>query len=215
MPVPTRHASPLPGLGLAVLLAASAPSQGCTTANYSSEVGLEYPPASSENLAAEREPPVLQDPAVAVIVIDERRDRSKLGNNNNFFCEKIPSRTITTADSVPAWVKAALEMELWLAGIWVAPDPEGAHWLVARIKEVQVDACSVYKAGVLLEVQLFSKGRPILAHEYRGSGSAGDVPWVGATADAYSLSLSLALRDAATLVVFDVRMLLRPSTPSP
>ena len=121
--------------------------------------------------------------------------------------------SVTTAGDVPAWVKGALETELRAAGLQVVAAPEGSAALAVQVTKVECDAYFEYGASVVVTTELTWRGAAPQSSSYTGQGSAG-TNWT-ATEESYTLSLSLAMRDAARRIAADVKKALVPGAPAP
>ncbi len=201
-------------IALLVLGAASSWLSGC--AFVGREAKLRYPPLQEGQAVAPAPPapaPAPGAPAVAVVVTDGRPDpRNRVGNVRNGF--GMVTASVTTADDVAAWIKGALEAESQAQGLRVVPSPDGGASLAAQVAKVECDAFFEYGASVMLSTQLTTGGAAIHSGSYTGQGSAG-TNW-SATEESFSLSLSLALRDAARQIAADVKKALpAPKAPAP
>jgi hypothetical protein len=179
-------------------------------------VTLTYPPEETDDAAVKPVPPppapAPDAPAVAVSVTDARPEpRNQVGSVRNAFGMKMAS--ITTTGSVPAWVKGALETELWMAGVRVVEKAEGASQLAAQVDKVETDAYFTYGATVVLMVRLESPNLPPYFELVTGEGGAG-TNWT-ATEASYSRGLSMALRDAARKIAAGTKKMLTTPAPAP
>ena len=208
-----RHAAPraLRIVGVLLAFGGTAVLDGC--AWIGREAKLVYPPPQPAEAAAPAPPtPAPDAPAVAVTVSDARPEpRTKVGSVRNALGMAMAS--VTTAGDVPAWVKGALEAELRAAGLRVIPAEEGATALDAEVAKVDCDAYLEYGASVVVSARLTSRGAAVYSSSYTGQGSAG-TNWT-ATEESYTLSLSLALRDAARQMAADVKKALVGGAPAP
>ncbi len=201
---------------LGALLAVVGSFQLSSCALVGREVALAYPPVESEDGAAKPAPPppvpAPGAPAVSIAVTDARPEpRNKVGHVRNGL--GIPMATITTTGDVPAWVKGALEIECQAAGLRVVPAADGVPRVAAQVTKVETDAYFSYGATVVLKVELASPGLASRYDEVTGEGGAG-TNWT-ATEASYSLSLSMALRDAARKVAQRTREALTAPAPAP
>lgn len=199
-------------IALLVLGAASSSLSAC--AFVGREAKLRYPPLQEGQAVAPAPPaPAPDAPAVAVVVTDGRPDpRNRVGNVRNGF--GMVTASVTTADDVAGWIKGALESELQAHGLRVVPSAGGGASLAAQVAKVECDAFFEYGASVMLSTQLTTGGAAIHSGSYTGQGSAG-TNW-SATEESFSLSLSLALRDAARQIAADVKKALpAPKAPAP
>lgn len=192
-------------LALAVVL----PLGGC--AFGARQANLVYPPQAQADGAAvgvAQAAPIPAAPTKAAVAVaaftDARKDKSQVGSVRNGF--GMPTAQILTSDNLPQWVGGAVRTELARGGYRVvdggAPAVEPASTLSGEITNVWADAYFSYNAQVELAVRLRRDNRELLAKTYTGEGSAG-TNW-GATAAAYSQSLSLALADAMRQLMVDI-----------
>ncbi len=175
------------------------------------QASLRYPPQAESGgtaVAAAQAAPATAAPTKAAVVVaaftDTRKDKGQVGSVRNGF--GMPTAQILTSDSVPQWVDSAVRTELTRGGYRVvdgaAPATGAVSVLSGDITNVWADAYFSYNAEVDLALRLRRDDRELLAKTYIGQGSAG-TNW-GATAAAYSQSLSLALADALRQLMADV-----------
>jgi len=187
-------------LFIAAVLLAGGPVSGCAFGDRHIELG--YPPPAEEDAQAAE-----AAPARGVVHVgpfdDARSDTTVVGTVRNGFGMET-AKVVAEAD-VTEWVRDALAWELEAAGYTAvkgvdAPADEMA--LSGDVLRAYCDMYFSYDGQVVLRIDVRKHGQTVLDQSYSGRGSVGTA-WAG-TADSFSQSLSLALRDALRQFVADL-----------
>jgi hypothetical protein len=185
---------------------------GCAFGNR--HVELSYPPEkkTEEGVAVADAAVIPKDRGLFLNVMpftDVRGDQLEIGCVRNGLGMK--TAQVIADNSVSDWVTMATIVELENAGFKVSrvekidaqmkgPVIEG------EVVKVYCDAYFSYGGEVILSANMVDGEKKILDKTYTGKGSTG-TNWA-AGSEAYGQSLSLALRDAISLLVNDISMAL-------
>lgn len=150
--------------------------------------------------------PVSSYPIVVISLQDKRPEGKLIGEVLNGY--GIRTASVNAGNEVNRWVTDAIKWELEKAGYQVkgAEHPDGVQdqlVLSGEVARVFCTAYMTYKGEVGFAVKLEMNGEVILRKRYLGTSNSG-LNWA-MTAKSYNRILGLALKDAVSKFIWDLR----------
>ncbi|MBI4550483.1 MAG: hypothetical protein HY714_06120 [Candidatus Omnitrophica bacterium] len=172
----------------------------------SRQIPMSYPPQSSAGKYAV--PAKVRFPPETVTLVsfaDERPDRKNVGNIRSWFKVKMVE---VPPERIAEWISQALVLHLEQEGYRVVrvDRPDGTEKglvLSGGIARVNGAAFMTYEGTVELRVRAAKDGRELFDRVFRGRASAGG--YVGGSEDRYQEALSLALENAVSNIVRELK----------